>query len=155
MSRTLSIQTAVLVALASAPALGQTVPNINANNLLQPFSGLDSTVLTPNLNTTISINNGATAAQRTQAVTDTLITTDTGAVVADGLGSRLNGIYQSAISGNAAVLAASGNIVQAFRQANGISQADSGFNKYYFANGMRIHPPKLVPITTWRTTCHP
>jgi len=135
MSRTLSIQTAVLVALASAPALGQTVPNINANNLLQPFSGLDSTVLTPNLNTTISINNGATAAQRTQAVTDTLITTDTGAVVADGLGSRLNGIYQSAISGNAAVLAASGNIVQAFRQANGISQADSGFNKYYFANG--------------------
>jgi len=95
--------------------MAQTVPNQNAEALLSPFIGLTNSpgVLTSNLNTTISINNSASAAQRAQAVIDNAITSDNGSVVADGLGTKLNGIYQSAIMGNAAVLAATGNIVQA------------------------------------------
>ena len=125
------------VVLCTGGAMAQTVPNQNAEALLSPFIGLTNSpgVLTSNLNTTISINNSASAAQRAQAVIDNAITSDNGSVVADGLGTKLNGIYQSAIMGNAAVLAATGNIVQAFRQANGTSQADSGYGKYFFANG--------------------
>jgi hypothetical protein len=63
-----------------------------------------------------------------------LITTDNGAVVADGLGTRLNQVYQNAITANSSLLAPNGNIVQFFRQVNGISQADSGFSKNFFAN---------------------
>ena len=123
--------------MAAFPAAAQTVPNANANALLQPFSGLTAFpgVLTSNLNTAVGINNTSTPAQRAQAVVDNSITSDTGSVVADGLGVRLNNAYQSAIALNDPALAATGNIIQAFRQANGISQADSGFNKYYFANG--------------------
>ena len=128
---------AALLVAAAGSAAAQTTPNLNANSLLQPFLGLTSqpAVLQSNLSTAVAVNNGATAAQRTQAVTDNAITSDTGAVVADGLGVRLNGAYQAAVAANNPLLAPGGNVVQAFRQANGISQADSGFNKYYFANG--------------------
>ena len=131
------VSSALALSTVAGVAAAQTTPNLNANTLLSPFTGLTAFpgVLSSNLNQSIAINNGATAAQRAQAVTDNAITSDTGIVVSDGLGIKLNQAYQSAISGNAATLAATGNIVQAFRQANGISQADSGYNKYFFANG--------------------
>lgn len=127
---------AAMALVWSAAAQAQTQPNINAVNLLSPFNTLLSfpNVMTSTLNTAISINNSSTAAQRTQAVTDNLITTDNGQVLADGLGSALNKVVQTAITANNPLLSANGNIVQAFRQGNGISQADSGFAKYWFAN---------------------
>ncbi len=128
---------AALLLAAAGTAAAQTTPNLNANSVLQPFLGLTSqpAVLQSNLSTAVAVNNGATATQRAQAVIDNAITSDTGAVVAGGLGVRMNGAYQAAVAANNPLLAPGGNVVQAFRQANGISQADSGFNKYYFANG--------------------
>lgn len=127
---------ALVLSVCAATAQAQTTPNLNSNALLQPFNTLlGSTALTTNLQAAISINNNATAAQRTQAVTDNTINTDTGLLLADGLGSRMTQIFQSAINANNAVVASSANIVQAFRQLNGISQADSGYSKYWFANG--------------------
>lgn len=125
-----------MLAGLSGGAVAQTAPNLITNSLLQPFTGLLAApdVLSANLSQSIATNNGASAAQRSQAVTDNLIQTDTGAVLADGLGTRLNGAYQAAVAANNPLLAPAGSIVQAFRQGNGITQANSGFNKYYFAN---------------------
>ena len=62
---------AALLLAAAGSAAAQTTPNLNANSLLQPFLGLTSqpAVLQSNLSTAVAVNNGATAAQRTQAVT--------------------------------------------------------------------------------------
>jgi autotransporter-associated beta strand protein len=123
-------------ALAS-PALAQSQANANAAALLSPFVGLTAypDVLTRNLAQAVAINNGATAAQRAQAIHDNTINTDNGNLLADGLGTSLYTIYMNAIAANAPLLAADANLTQAFRQGNGITQADSGFNKYYMANG--------------------
>lgn len=127
---------ALVLSVCAAAAQAQTTPNLNSNGLLQPFNTLlGSTALTTNLQTAISINNASTAAQRAQAVTDNTINTDTGILLADGLGTRMTQVFQSAINASAPAVATTGTIVQAFRQLNGISQADSGFNKYWFANG--------------------
>jgi autotransporter-associated beta strand protein len=128
---------AVAIAALATTAQAQTTPNLNSNNLLLPFSNLlnSPNVLSSNLQQTISINNNSTAAQRNQAIIDNTITTDTGSVVSDGLGTKLNQVYQNAINNNSSLLSPNGNIVQFFRQVNGISQADSGFNKFFFANG--------------------
>ncbi len=56
-------------------------------------------------------------------------------IVADGLGTRLNQIYQNAINGNSPPLSASGNITQLFRQADTLAQANAVFDKNYFMDG--------------------
>lgn len=135
-----TVSAAALVAGLAGTAGAQTVPNLNANTLLQPFSGLGtpadtSGVLPANLATAIAVNNNSTPAQRAQAGIDNSITATTGSAVSDGLGKSLGGAYTAALSGNNPLLAPSGNIVQAFTQANAVSQSDSNFNKNYFANG--------------------
>ena len=62
---------------------------------------------------------------------------DNGSVVADGLGTSLNQIYQNAINSNSPLLSENSNIVQAFRQANGLATADAALNKIFFLNGTR------------------
>lgn len=125
--------------LTTGAAHAQTQPNLNAEALLDPFKTLPGSVLAPNLSTASTINQSATSAQKAQAIIDNTIETDRGSVLSDGLGSGLNGVYQSAISNGSPLLSSNAanlsNIVNYFRQGNGISQADSGFNKYYFANG--------------------
>jgi outer membrane autotransporter protein len=125
------------VAIFASAAQAQTSLYQNASNLLLPFLDLLSNpdVTTANQQQAISINNNSTAAQRNQAITDNTMSLDNASVVADGLGSRLNQIYQNAITGNSPPLSSSGNIVQLFRQADAIAQADAGFAKAYFMNG--------------------
>ena len=137
--RTTASAAALLAGLAGTAA-AQTAPNLAANTLLQPFSGLGtpadtSGVLPANLAAAITVNNNSAPAQRAQAGIDNSITATTGSVVSDGLGRSLGGAYTAALSGNNPLLAPSGNIVQAFTQANAVSQSDSNFNKNYFANG--------------------
>ena len=128
---------ALVASALPAPAQAQTTPNLNSNTLLLPFLNLLTApdILSANLQQAISINIGSTAAQRNQAVIDNTFSVDTGTVVADGLGTRLDQIYQSAINNNSPLLSATSNIVQVFSQANGISTSDAGYNKTFFLNG--------------------
>jgi autotransporter-associated beta strand protein len=128
---------AFAVAVSGSAAEAQTTLYQNASNLLLPFLDLlnNPDVTSANQQQAISINNNSTAAQRNQAITDNTMSLDNASVVADGLGTRLNQVYQNAINGNAPLLSASGNIVQLFRQADAIAQADAGFAKVYFMNG--------------------
>ena len=125
------------VAVFASAARAQTNIYQNASNLLLPFLDLlgNQDVTTANQQQVISINNNSTSVQRNQAITDNTMSLDNASVVADGLGSRLNQIYQNAITGNSPLLSSSGNIVQLFRQADAIAQADAGFAKTYFLNG--------------------
>lgn len=122
----------------SALAQTQTIAtplNVNAINLLGPFSTLSGTpTVGQNLSTAIAINNNSTAAQRNQALIDNTITTDNGVVLSDGLGTRLNAIWRAnnSSSGNGAF---SNNLLTLFRQINAISQDDSGKAKNFFADG--------------------
>jgi len=135
-ARRLSLLVFAVVAFASA-ARAQTSLYQNASNLLLPFFDLlnNSDVTAANQQQAISINNNATTARRNQAITDNTMSLDNASVVADGLGTRLNQIYQNAITGNSPLLSSSSNIVQLFRQADAIAQADAGFAKTYFMNG--------------------
>ncbi len=125
-------------ALAS-PAFAQSQANANAAALLSPFTRLTAFpgTLSQNLSTAVTINNGADATVRAQAIHDAVINTDNGNLLADGLGTSLYTIYMNAIAANSPLLGPSANLTQAFRQGNGISQADSGFAKTYFANGTK------------------
>lgn len=120
--------------MAAATAQAQTTANLNSSNLLLPFLDLLSVpdVTSANLQQAISINNGATAAQRNQAVSDDTFTLNNGSAVADGLGTSLNQIYQSAITNHSPLLSATSNIVQVFSQANGLTTADAAYSKTYF-----------------------
>lgn len=132
---------AFVISTGSAYAQTQTVAtplNINAINLLGPFSTLSGTpTITQNLPAAISINNNSTAAQRAQALIDNTITTDNGVILSDGLGSKLNTIWRGVNSQTAsgATTTFSPNVLQLFRQINAISQDDSGKAKNFFADG--------------------
>src|SRR2546423_4067088 len=121
------------VTVFTSAARAQTNIYQNASNLLLPFLDLlgNQDVTTANQQQVISINNNSTSVQRNQAITDNTMSLDNASVVADGLGSRLNQIYQNAITGNSPLLSSTGNIVQLFRQADAIAQADAGFAKTY------------------------
>ena len=79
----MKFQTVVRVGIAAAAAASaahtataQTAANMNAVNLLSPFTGLGSqpSALTSNLGTAVRINGGATAGQIAQALSDNTIT---------------------------------------------------------------------------------
>jgi subtilase-type serine protease len=112
--------------------------NVDAINLLNPFSTLSgSTVIQQNLTNAFSINNSSTAAQRQQALVDNTITTDNGVVLTDGLGSKLNTIWRGVNSQapNGTTITFSPNVQTLLRQINAISQDDSGKAKNFFADG--------------------
>ena len=128
---------AIVVASFAATAQAQTTANRNSSNLLLPFLNLLTVpdLLATNLQQAASINNGSTTAQRDQAVIDNTLALANGSAVADGLGTRMDQIYQNAIASSPEVLASSGNIVQVFSQANGLATADAAFNKLFFLGG--------------------
>jgi subtilase-type serine protease len=137
---------AVLIAAAAsigaAQAQTQTIatpPNVNAINLLNPFTRLLGTpTINQNFTNTISINTNSTAAQRAQSIIDNTITTDNGVVLSDAaLGSKMSAIWSSANSqaANGTTTTFSNNLLQLFRQINALSQDDSGKAKNWLADG--------------------
>ena len=128
---------ALITATFAAAAQAQTSPYLNSYTLLLPFLDLlnKPDLMASNLQQAISINNTSTPAQRSQAITDNTMSVDNAGIVADGLGTRLNQIYQNAINGNAPPLSGTGNIIQLFRQADTLAQTNAGFDKGYFMNG--------------------
>ena len=130
---------AIVIAAFGMPVQAQTTQNIDHNSLLLPYLSLLNSpdVMAKNLQQAISINNFSTPAQRSLAIADNMFAVDNGSVVADGLGTSLDRIYQNAIKSNSPLLSADSNIVQAFRQANGLATADAALNKIYFLNGTR------------------
>jgi hypothetical protein len=136
---------AVLIAAAAsmnaAQAQTQTIatpPNVNAINLVLPFTTLlGSTTINQNFTTAVSINNNSTAFQRGQAIIDNTITTDNGVVLSDALGSKMSTIWNSVNSqaSNGSTTTFSNNLLQLFRQINALSQDDSGKAKNYLADG--------------------
>jgi autotransporter-associated beta strand protein len=127
---------AIVAALFGVPARAQQ----SSNDLLLPYLSLLNSpdVTAANLRQAIAINNNSTASQRGLATADAGFAFDNGSVVADGLGTGLNQIYRNAIDSNSPLIAESSNIVQAFRQANGLATADAAFSKLFFFNGARV-----------------
>ena len=137
---------AIVIAAFGMPVQAQTTQNIDRNSLLLPYLSLLNSpdVMAQNLQQAISINNFSTPAQRTLAIADNMFAVDNGSVVADGLGTSLDRIYQNAIKSNSPLLSEDSNIVQAFRQANGLATADAALNKIYFLNGTRAVTGSVV-----------
>jgi subtilase-type serine protease len=146
--------TAVVLAVTTiaGSAHAQSAINIDAGNLLSPFSTyLGSpagvTLLNNNFSGAVSINNGSSAGQRGQAIIDNTITTDNGVVLADGLGSKMTQTWLGVNSqrSNGTTTTFSTNLLNLFRQVNGLSQADSGFVKNWLANGSTNGFPNNTP----------
>ena len=113
-------------------------PNVDAINLISPFSRLlGTTTINQNFNNAISINNNSSAAQRGQSIIDNTITTDNGVVLSDALGSKTSTIWNSVNSqaANGTTTTFSNNLLQLFRQINALSQDDSGKAKNFLADG--------------------
>ncbi|MEA2924408.1 MAG: hypothetical protein QOD25_1530, partial [Alphaproteobacteria bacterium] len=136
---------AVLIAAAASVGTAQaqtqtiaTPPNVDAINLLKPFTTLlGSTTINQNFTNAVSINNNSTAAQRGQSIIDNTITTDNGVVLSDALGSKMSTIWNSVNSqaANGSTVTFSNNLLQLFRQINAVSQDDSGKAKNFLADG--------------------
>jgi subtilase-type serine protease len=128
---------AIVAAAFGSAAQAQTSSYLNSYTLLLPFLDLlnNPGAMASNLQQAISINNNSTAAQRNQSITDNTMSVDNAGIVADGLGTRLNPVYQNAINSNAPPLSATGNITQLFRQADTLAQATAVFDKNYFMDG--------------------
>ncbi len=141
--------------LAVSPAAAQTASNLNALQLLVPFSTLLNTsagqaTLTANYDVTGGINAGTSgqpfltsfAQTQQQALKDAAITSPNAYQLADGLGTKLGGAYQSLTSYTApsgSVVATATGISKTLTNfivySYSLSQSDSGMGKYFFANG--------------------
>ncbi|WP_145606956.1 autotransporter outer membrane beta-barrel domain-containing protein [Yersinia intermedia] len=148
---------AVLFTLGSAYAAE--TRTIEATKLISGFSQLNNsdagrTVLAENLNTSISINNDASDAQRARAVSDNTIAAligsmSNGLLVANALGPKMYEIFSTHNSINAATYSAttfSKNFEALFTQVNALIQADSSFAKNYYANGS-VNGNPAMPAT--------
>ncbi len=144
---------AVLV-LPAAGAEAQSAANLNALRGLAPVSALDNSAagkaaLAANLTITGAIQNGAAhrptllpfPEQQQQALRDAYITSGNASGLADGLGSKLGGVYQTAASttstddGNTvSVTNISPAVARLIAYASLTTSSDSGSGKFFFAN---------------------
>jgi hypothetical protein len=163
--RTLLISFALAGALAAADA--QTAPNLNAIRLLLPQSTLLSTApgraaLASNLSVTAAIEAGTAHqpilepfdAQRQQALADATITSDNAYQLADGLGSKLGGVYRSLASYtssddgktvHATNVAPSVEVL--LRYTAGLAGADAGATKNFFGNATLVTRGHAEPVS--------
>ncbi|WP_127957337.1 autotransporter domain-containing protein [Serratia microhaemolytica] len=122
--------------------------SITATELLAGFSQLNNSaagraVLEQNLNTSIAINNNASAAQRARAIADNTIlalvgSMDNGLLVANALGERMYDIFAAnnrINASNGAATTFSKNFQRLLSQVNALTMADSSFAKNFYANG--------------------
>ncbi len=146
---------AVAASLAASRAEAQTAINLIALQGLAPFSTLDNSdagkaALAANFTITRAIQTGTAnqpglqplSAQQEQALRDAFSTTENATELADGLGTKLGGIYQAAASYASSddgktvkvtnVAPAVGNLLKySFK----LISADASAAKFFFANG--------------------
>jgi membrane-associated phospholipid phosphatase len=151
-----------------ATAQAQSALNLHALELLAPFSALLNTqagkaALAANLEVTGAIQNGTSSQPglqsfpnaQAQALKDATITGANGYELADGLGSKLGGAYQSRTSvgkpGAGDIKASATNISPSlavlFGYASGLTGADSNSAKYFFADENVVKKTETVPVS--------
>ncbi len=137
----LAVMIAAAASIGAAQAQTQTIatpPNVDAINLISPFSTLlGTTTINQNFTNVISINNNSTVAQRGQAIIDNTRTPDNGVVLSDALGSKMSAIWNRVNSqaANGTTVTFSNNLLQLFRQINALSEDDAGKAKNFLADG--------------------
>ncbi|KQP29739.1 PA-phosphatase [Methylobacterium sp. Leaf104] len=149
MAKTLRTWTTALCLMAPLPAVAQSAPNLTALGGLAPVSILRGSeagraALDANLAVTGAIQSGTTktplllplAEQRQLALRDAFITDGNATELADGLGSRLGGVYQAKV--RYAVDETFTNVAQSVADllgyTNNVAKSDSNAGKYFFAN---------------------
>ncbi len=152
----LAFSAAFLASISIARAGDPGSIDLDALRLLAPASALgvapqDKTgALSANLKVTEQVQNGSAGQpllqsfkdQQQQALRDAAITSDNARQLADGLGSELGGIYQSAVNytnGDKGALPHGSNISPSlatlFRLANDHEKTAAGTAKFFFADG--------------------
>ncbi|VXD08761.1 Extracellular serine protease [Enterobacterales bacterium 8AC] len=147
---------AIAVIFSVAPAYSVDGRTIKATELISGFSQLNNSAegqrgLSENLNTSITINNNSSAAQRARAIADNTIAAligsmDNGLLVANALGPKMYDIFAAHNSINATTYTASTfspSFAALFSQVNALIQIDSSFAKNYFANGSTNGNPAM------------
>ncbi len=144
-----------VLALAAAGALfahtaqAQTTVNLNALRGLAPFSALNNSptgkaALVANYTITGAIQTGTAGqpllrsfvAQQAQALHDAFITSGDGTELADGLGTKLGGIYHAKARYSAPKIYTniSPDIANLFAYSSTLTAADANAGKFFFAN---------------------
>jgi autotransporter-associated beta strand protein len=151
---TLSVGTLLAAVGIAGPARAQTTINLNALQGLAPFSTLENTAagraaLSTNFSVTYGIQTGTGglptllpfAQQQQQALKDATITSTNAYQLADGLGTKLGGVYQSLTSytstndgATATSTNISANIANLIAYTYAITGSDSNSGKYFFSN---------------------
>ena len=155
LGHTSAIALILAAGLAGSSASAQTVQNLLALQGLSPFSALLNTsagqaAVANNYTVTGAIQNGTSsqpglmsfAGQQQQALKDAVLTTQNAYQLADGLGTKLGGVYQSNTSwtmtnlttGAAAWTGISANVNNLIAYTYSITGSDSNSGKYFFAN---------------------
>jgi hypothetical protein len=150
-----------LCAVPGAAARAQTAANLAGTSLLLNFSTLNNTaagkaVLSQNLSTSISLNNGAGTALQAQGIKDNTTASLVGGLqngisVADGLGTNLSAVFavKNTVAQNFSATAVSANYQALLNQVTTLTVGgDSAFTKNFFANGSsngRITSPASGP----------
>ncbi len=155
-----------IVAFSAAAANAQTTTNLNALKGLAPFSALLNTpagkaALAGNLRVTGEIQNGTSnmpalqpfPQQQAQALKDADVTSANGYQLADGLGTRLGGAYQSLTKCSiktSSVLNCTNiapNIATLIGYTFAVASADAMSGKYFFANEMIVKNKAAIPVS--------
>jgi hypothetical protein len=163
-----SLAIAAAVTLTCSQAYAQTAANLTALKGLAPFSALLNTpqgkaALVANLAVTGDIQNGTAtlpalepfAQQQARALTDAVITGTDGYELADGLGTKLGGAYQSLTKcsppARPAATPKCTNITPQLATLIGYSSAitgsDSNSGKYFFANETVVTKTSAAPVS--------
>jgi membrane-associated phospholipid phosphatase len=160
----------VLTLAVAVPAAGQAqdAANLNTLNVLAPFSALlnspaGKAALAGNLAVTENIQSGAAgqpglqsfAAAQALALKDATITSGNGYQLADGLGSKLGGAYQSRTSvgkpapGQTALVTTniSKHLAILFGYASALAGQDSNSAKYFFADETVVGKTATKPVS--------
>ena len=162
----LSIAAAVTLTFSQAHA--QTATNLIALKGLAPASALLNTpegkaALVANLAVTGKIQNGTAtlpslepfAQQQARALTDAVITGADGYELADGLGTRLGGAYQSLTKCSPPAKPAATpkctnitpNLATLIGYSSALTGADSNSGKYFFANETVVTKTSAAPVS--------
>ncbi|MEH3148271.1 MAG: phosphatase PAP2 family protein [Methylobacterium frigidaeris] len=149
MRRMTTFGTMAACALVALPAWAQTGPNLAALKGLAPVSALSKTpegraALAANLAVTGEIQSGAAkqplllpfAEQRQLALRDCFITDGNATELADGLGSRLGGLYQARAryEDHKTFTSVAASVADLLGYTNNITKSDSNAGKFFFAN---------------------
>jgi len=165
--RNILVALAVIGACGTAGVRAQTAPNLNALRVLLPMSTLLNTApgraaLAANLNVTAAIETGTARqpglepfdTQRERALADATITGDNAYQLADGLGSKLGGVYRSLASYTSSddgktvhATNVANSIEVLLRYASGLTSADAGSAKNFFGDATLVTQGHAAPVS--------